>query len=509
MIEYNVHDYIRQIIKPKVDINNSAKDSNKKTVILDLYGKPFKKCDKKKNNIIEHSEQDKWIITDKNSVSGQLSDCSRRDFIRNSVLLTCSSLFPFSVNGTLFTENVAVLNSNILQKNMLGFHGERMDQATGLYPLGQGYRWYNPVLRRFCQYDRNASPFGIGGINGYAFAMNNPIGITDPSGHGIIASIIAFIASVSSAISAAVGAVSSSVSSIASIVGTHATITTLIGGASGTTAASVGSFTTIATKSIIYTGLASGLTEAVRASVGAIALASGASEETAQLAEDITYNIFASAFFFIAAINPISSTATNAVKAAGYLGRTGASLGLASQIGSVTSNIMGSSNTLTANKITQAALWFAVVADALALASSPLSNLKVAKSSGKYNIDSMKSSYTYKVRLKTNNGNKQGLSNTVERFTDIGVNALESTATNLAVAGYYGQDSTLDKVSKTMTVFNHGTMATLNRKKLARKDTTLNFLKEGFRTVRIGYKGSWALNAHLPLHEEAFYGRTE
>ncbi|WGV98276.1 RHS repeat-associated core domain-containing protein [Vibrio sp. YMD68] len=513
MMEDNLNTLVRHILKPKVVDKNGVRMSNNDHGLVDRHGQPLKKCQQQKDAIITRSEQDKWVVTDIKNLGSRPSEISRRDFLHNSILLMCGSLLPIPGNSALASEQSMLFESNILQRNMLGFHGERMDPSTGLYPLGQGYRWYNPVLRRFCQYDRNASPFGVGGGNGYAFAMNNPIGITDPSGHGIIAAIIAFIssviASVSSAISTAAGAVTGAVSYAGSIAGAYAASASYLAGATGATAASVGSFTAIATKAIIYTGVASGLTEGFRASAGAIALASGASDETAQLAENITYNIFAAAFFFTAALLPISSTATTAVKVAGQLGRAAGSLGVTSQIVSATGGGIGSSNSLTASKLTQAALWLGAIADTLVLASSPLASLKVAKSRGKYNLESMKTSYTYRVKLKTNSNKKQSLSNTVERLSSIGVNALESTATNLAVAGYYGQDSTMNKASMTMTVFNHGTMASLNRKQLANKGTKLEFLKEGLRTVRIGYKGSWALNAHLPLHEEAFYGREE
>ncbi|MGC9491959.1 RHS repeat-associated core domain-containing protein, partial [Vibrio genomosp. F10] len=439
-------------------------------------------------------------------------DLSRRDFIQNSLLLMCGFGLPIQSHHVMANSETGLLTSTILQSNMLGFNGERIDSSTGLYPLGQGYRWYNPVLRRFCQYDRNASPFGIGGGNGYAFAMNNPIGNTDPSGHGIIAAIISFItsiaASISTAISTSAAAIKGTVSLIGSLVGQAATLTTLVGGASSATSASVGSLTATVTKTIIYSAAASGITEGFRASAGSIALASGASDETAQFVEDITYNLFAAAFFFTAALAPITTT-TTAARVAGNLGRTAASLGVASQVVSATAGGLGSTNSLKTSKLSQASLWLGAVADALVLTSAPLSGLKVSTSASKYNLNNLKTSHTYRVKLRKNNLGMNDFSNKVERLGNIGVSALESASTNLAVAGYYGQDSTINTTSKTMTVFNHGTMASLNHRQLAGKEGRLNFLKEGLRTVRIGYKGSWALNAHLPLHEEAFYGRDE
>lgn len=55
------------------------------------------------------------------------------------------------------------------------------DTGTGLRILG-GYRVYDPVLGRFLQWD-SLSPFGKGGVNGYAYAGNDPVNFWDPSGH--------------------------------------------------------------------------------------------------------------------------------------------------------------------------------------------------------------------------------------------------------------------------------------------------------------------------------------
>ncbi len=64
----------------------------------------------------------------------------------------------------------------------IGFNGERIDPATGLYHLGQGYRTYNPALKRFHQFDSDASPFGRGGVNGYLYCFSNPVTFYDPTG---------------------------------------------------------------------------------------------------------------------------------------------------------------------------------------------------------------------------------------------------------------------------------------------------------------------------------------
>lgn len=63
----------------------------------------------------------------------------------------------------------------------IGFTGERLDLASGCYPLGAGRRSYSPVLMRFLSGD-SQSPFFKGGTNAYAYCLNDPINYTDPSG---------------------------------------------------------------------------------------------------------------------------------------------------------------------------------------------------------------------------------------------------------------------------------------------------------------------------------------
>lgn len=66
--------------------------------------------------------------------------------------------------------------------SLLGFNGERPDPVTGHYHLGNGYRQFNPVLMRFNSPD-GWSPFGEGGLNGYAYCGGEPVNRSDPTGH--------------------------------------------------------------------------------------------------------------------------------------------------------------------------------------------------------------------------------------------------------------------------------------------------------------------------------------
>ena len=63
----------------------------------------------------------------------------------------------------------------------LGYAGALREQDTGWYFLGD-YRIYNPVLMRFHSRD-SLSPFGEGGLNGYAYCAGDPVNRVDPSGH--------------------------------------------------------------------------------------------------------------------------------------------------------------------------------------------------------------------------------------------------------------------------------------------------------------------------------------
>ncbi|WP_339475095.1 MULTISPECIES: RHS repeat-associated core domain-containing protein [unclassified Pseudomonas] len=68
-----------------------------------------------------------------------------------------------------------------------GYNGEVRDE-TGWYLLGNGYRAFNPRLMRFHSPD-SWSPFGEGGVNAYAYCLGDPIGFTDPTGHGVLSSL--------------------------------------------------------------------------------------------------------------------------------------------------------------------------------------------------------------------------------------------------------------------------------------------------------------------------------
>jgi RHS repeat-associated protein len=66
--------------------------------------------------------------------------------------------------------------------SLTGFNGERRDPVSGCYLLGNGYRAFNPVLMRFNSPD-SLSPFGKGGLNPYAYCLNDPTNRKDRTGY--------------------------------------------------------------------------------------------------------------------------------------------------------------------------------------------------------------------------------------------------------------------------------------------------------------------------------------
>jgi RHS repeat-associated protein len=72
------------------------------------------------------------------------------------------------------------ITGSAVQQNPFLFQGGIQDRATGW--VKYGLRWYNPVVGRWTQQDTLDAPLDPANANRYAFAGNDPINNTDPTG---------------------------------------------------------------------------------------------------------------------------------------------------------------------------------------------------------------------------------------------------------------------------------------------------------------------------------------
>ena len=114
---------------------------------------------------------------------------SRRRFLKQTGGLSALAASGATLPITSALASPSSAHSNVLGNNPLGFNGARQDPVTKLYPLGHGYRMYSPTLMRFNAQD-SLSPFGRGGVNGYAYCLGDPINRNDPSGHFALLSLL-------------------------------------------------------------------------------------------------------------------------------------------------------------------------------------------------------------------------------------------------------------------------------------------------------------------------------
>ena len=81
--------------------------------------------------------------------------------------------------------------NHIAHVNPIRYRGYYYDTETGFYYLQS--RYYDPAISRFINADSYGSTGqGFLGTNMFAYCLNNPVNLTDPSGHfGVAAAIIA------------------------------------------------------------------------------------------------------------------------------------------------------------------------------------------------------------------------------------------------------------------------------------------------------------------------------
>lgn len=96
-----------------------------------------------------------------------------------------SSLISEVANGEVNSINYTAYGHRTGEhpvSSQVGYNGEVKELKTNCYMLGNGYRQFNPSLMVFLSPD-SLSPFGMGGINAYAYCEGDPINNVDETGH--------------------------------------------------------------------------------------------------------------------------------------------------------------------------------------------------------------------------------------------------------------------------------------------------------------------------------------
>ena len=88
------------------------------------------------------------------------------------------------------TIHSSTTNNILARVNPIRYRSYYYDKDTGLYYLNA--RYYNPAWRRFISPDDSSylDPETPNGLNLYAYCNNDPVNYSDPSGHGVIETIL-------------------------------------------------------------------------------------------------------------------------------------------------------------------------------------------------------------------------------------------------------------------------------------------------------------------------------
>ena len=162
-------------------------DASGKLACQTVPGQPDTCLLYRENSLIATKSGDRRVsyVSDGKAYWGQIIHASDSDKPQNklwasdsfnSILTWLDSEKPENVHQQSYTPYGVGAESDI------GFNGQWKDPVTGWYHLGNGYRVYNPAMKRFHSPDP-WSPFTSGEINSYAYCLGDPINRVDPSGH--------------------------------------------------------------------------------------------------------------------------------------------------------------------------------------------------------------------------------------------------------------------------------------------------------------------------------------
>ncbi|MEX5688830.1 MULTISPECIES: RHS repeat-associated core domain-containing protein [Pseudomonas] len=156
-----------------VDYTQSAKANTRRFYLKDRLVTEIQ--DEIQRSIMQHEDQ---LLAQQQRQTGTLEVSLLATDQQRSVLSVPDASGPRPIAHTPYGHRP--LASGLL--SLLGFNGEQPDPVTGCYLLGNGYRAFNPVLMRFNSPD-SWSPFGMGGLNAYAYCGGEPILRRDSTGH--------------------------------------------------------------------------------------------------------------------------------------------------------------------------------------------------------------------------------------------------------------------------------------------------------------------------------------